>query len=63
LIPTLPQLNGIDPTFEPFYVCTAARKFFFFLDPQRKLKIRIVDILASGLIDDILDVRNIKAVS
>jgi len=58
LMPTLPQLSNMDPSFEPFYICTAIRKFFFFLDPQRKLKIKIVDILASGLIDDILDVRN-----
>lgn len=33
LIPTLPQLDGLEKSFYSFYVCTAVRKFFFFLDP------------------------------
>lgn len=36
-----------------YYVTVAVKRFFFFLDPQRKGRIRIVDILASGLIDEI----------
>ena len=35
LIPTLPQLNCLEESFHSFYVCTAVRKFFFFLDPLR----------------------------
>ncbi|KAK6307422.1 hypothetical protein J4Q44_G00225700 [Coregonus suidteri] len=35
LIPTLPQLGGLEKSFYSFYVCTAVRKFFFFLDPLR----------------------------
>ena len=35
LIPTLPQLNCLEESFYSFYVCTAVRKFFFFLDPLR----------------------------
>ena len=35
LIPTLPQLAGLEQSFYSFYVCTAVRKFFFFLDPLR----------------------------
>ena len=35
LIPTLPQLAGLEQSFYSFYVCTAVRKFFFFLDPMR----------------------------
>lgn len=35
LIPTLPQLNCLEESFYSFYVCTAVRKFFFFLDPMR----------------------------
>jgi serine/threonine-protein phosphatase 2A regulatory subunit B'' len=35
LIPTLPQLQGLEKTFYSFYVCTAVRKFFFFLDPLK----------------------------
>lgn len=30
LIPSLPQINGIEQTFHSFYVCTALRKFCFF---------------------------------
>jgi Ca2+-binding EF-hand superfamily protein len=57
LIPTLVQLKGLDSTFLPFYVCTAVRKFFFFLDPNRTGRIKILDILSCGFIDDLLDLR------
>ena len=30
------QLEGLEKSFYSFYVCTAVRKFFFFLDPMRK---------------------------
>jgi len=56
LIPTLSQLNYADQTFLPFYVCCAVRKFFFFLDPNRSGKIKILDILLSDFIDEILEV-------
>lgn len=56
LIPTLPRLNGMDPTFLPFYTGTAVRKFFFFLDPYHTGRIKILDILSCGFIDDFLDV-------
>ncbi|XP_032882334.1 serine/threonine-protein phosphatase 2A regulatory subunit B'' subunit gamma [Amblyraja radiata] len=39
LIPTLPQLDGLEKSFYSFYVCTAVRKFFFFLDPLRTGKL------------------------
>jgi len=58
LIPTLPQLNGLERSFYSFYVCTAVRKFFFFLDPLRSGKIRIQDILACGFLDDLLELRD-----
>ena len=29
------QLDGLEKSFYSFYVCTAVRKFFFFLDPLR----------------------------
>ena len=43
LIETLPQLDGLEKSFHSFYVCTAVRKFFFFLDPLRTGKIKIQD--------------------
>ncbi|KAK6997884.1 serine/threonine-protein phosphatase 2A regulatory subunit B subunit gamma [Biomphalaria glabrata] len=58
LIPTLPQLNGLERSFYSFYVCTAVRKFFFFLDPLRSGKIRIQDILACSFLDDLLELRD-----
>jgi serine/threonine-protein phosphatase 2A regulatory subunit B'' len=56
LIPTLKQLEGIEEELEPFYICGAIRKFFFFLDPKRVGKVRIVDILSSMLLDELLEV-------
>lgn len=56
LIPTLPQLDGLEKSFYSFYVCTAVRKFFFFLDPLRTGKIKIQDILACSFLDDLLEV-------
>ncbi|CAL8088430.1 unnamed protein product [Orchesella dallaii] len=61
LIPTLPRLNGMDPTFLPFYTGTAVRKFFFFLDPYHTGRIKILDILSCGFIDDFLDLREESA--
>ncbi|XP_059155006.1 serine/threonine-protein phosphatase 2A regulatory subunit B'' subunit gamma-like [Physella acuta] len=58
LIPTLPQLNGLERSFYSFYVCTAVRKFFFFLDPLRNGRIRIQDILACSFLDDLLELRD-----
>lgn len=58
LIPTLPQLNGLEKSFYSFYVCTAVRKFFFFLDPMRTGKIKIQDILACSFLDDLLELRD-----
>merc|ERR1712168_361432 len=58
LIETLPQLDGLDKSFHSFYVCTAVRKFFFFLDPLRTGKIKIEDILASSFLDDLLELRD-----
>lgn len=46
----------MDPTFLPFYTGTAVRKFFFFLDPYHTGRIKILDILSCGFIDDFLDV-------
>uniref|UniRef100_A0A5K3FYD9 Serine/threonine-protein phosphatase 2A regulatory subunit B'' subunit gamma n=1 Tax=Mesocestoides corti TaxID=53468 RepID=A0A5K3FYD9_MESCO len=57
LIPSLTKLRGVDSAFKTFYVCTATRKFFFFLDPLRAGRVRISDILASGYLDAMLELR------
>lgn len=35
LLPTLSQLDGLEKSFHNFYICTAVRKFIFFLDGAR----------------------------
>lgn len=42
-------------------MCTAVRKFFFFLDPMRAGRVRITDILASGFLDAMLELRETNA--
>lgn len=58
LIPTLPQLEGLERSFHSFYVCTAVRKFFFFLDSLRTGRIRIRDVLACSFLEDLLELRD-----
>lgn len=58
LIPTLPQLIKMEKSFESFYVCTAVRKFFFFLDPMRTGRVRISHILSCSFLDDLLELRD-----
>lgn len=57
LIPALPQLNQLQEEFYPFYVFTAVRKFFFFLDPKRTGRIRIRDLLSSQIIIELFELR------
>lgn len=58
MIPSLCQLEGLHESFYPFYICTATRKFVFFLDPNGTGHIRISDILVSGFLDDVLQLRD-----
>ncbi|XP_047377751.1 serine/threonine-protein phosphatase 2A regulatory subunit B'' subunit gamma-like [Sciurus carolinensis] len=60
LIPTLPQLDELEKSFYSFYVCTAVRKFFFFVDPIRRGKIKNQGILACSFLDDLLELRDEK---
>lgn len=57
LIPRLPQLNTLQEEFYPFYVFTAVRKFFFFLDPKRTGRIRIRDLLSSPILLELYELR------
>lgn len=58
LLPTLPQLEGLEKSFHSFYVCTAVRKFLFFLDSVRAGRVKISDILACSFLDDLLELRD-----
>lgn len=58
LLPTIPQLEGLEKSFHSFYVCTAVRKFLFFLDTLRAGRVRILDVLACSFLDDLLELRD-----
>mmetsp|Transcript_13107 Transcript_13107/g.12950 ORF Transcript_13107/g.12950 Transcript_13107/m.12950 type:complete len:118 (+) Transcript_13107:585-938(+) len=56
-MPTFPQLQNLQESFYPFYVITAVRKFFFFLDPKRTGKIQIKDMLTSPILAELYELR------
>lgn len=58
LLPSLPKLEDLEESFYNFYICTAVRKFFFFLDPSRTRQVKIQDVLTCGFLDDLLDLRD-----
>ncbi|CAD8064693.1 unnamed protein product [Paramecium sonneborni] len=60
LIPTFPQLEKLDQNFYPFYVITAVRKFFFFLDSKRTGRIYIKDMLTSPILAELYELRQEK---
>eukprot|EP01017_Pseudomicrothorax_dubius_P033347 TRINITY_DN4465_c0_g1_i7.p1 TRINITY_DN4465_c0_g1~~TRINITY_DN4465_c0_g1_i7.p1 ORF type:complete len:454 (+),score=131.29 TRINITY_DN4465_c0_g1_i7:71-1363(+) len=57
LIPTFAQLQNLEDNFYPFYVITAVRKFFFFLDPKRTGKIYIKDMITSPILAELYELR------
>jgi serine/threonine-protein phosphatase 2A regulatory subunit B'' len=57
LIPSFPQLNSLQESFYPYYVITAVRKFFFFLDPKKTGKIWIKDMLTSPILAELYELR------
>ena len=57
LMPTFPQLENLTEPFYPFYVITAVRKFFFFLDPKRTGKIQIKDMMTSPILAELYELR------
>lgn len=52
----VPQLQALQKNFYPFYVFTAVRRFFFFLDTNKIGKIPIDDLLRSKVLQDWLAV-------
>ena len=58
LIPDLKPLDGLQENFHPFFVFTAVRKFFFFLDPRRTGKIAIKDLITSFVHAELMDLRS-----
>ncbi|ORX61127.1 Serine/threonine-protein phosphatase 2A regulatory subunit B [Piromyces finnis] len=60
LIKSLPQIFEMNKMFEKFYVCIAARKFFFFLDPRHKGKINIRELLLSSVYQEFYGLKENK---
>ena len=60
LIPSFIQLQNIPEAFHNYYVITAVRKFFFFLDPKKTGKIYIKDMLTSPILAELYDLRQEK---
>lgn len=60
LIKSLPEIFEMNETFEKFYVCIAARKFFFFLDPHHKGKINIRETLMSSVYQEFYNLKENK---
>ncbi|KAJ3029836.1 Serine/threonine-protein phosphatase 2A regulatory subunit B'' subunit gamma [Rhizophlyctis rosea] len=56
LIPSL-NLQNLNESFYKFYICTAVRKFIFFLDPMRRGKISIQTILLSPILTEMFELR------
>ena len=52
-----PILSQLEKSFETFYVCTAVRMFLFFLDPARRGKVRIKDMIRAAILDELLALR------
>eukprot|EP01065_Artemidia_motanka_P033471 TRINITY_DN40462_c0_g1_i1.p1 TRINITY_DN40462_c0_g1~~TRINITY_DN40462_c0_g1_i1.p1 ORF type:complete len:510 (+),score=210.28 TRINITY_DN40462_c0_g1_i1:67-1596(+) len=48
-------LSVMPESFRPFYVCGAVRKFFFLLDPHKRGRIYIDDIMTSSVLKELLD--------
>lgn len=61
LIPIFSQLQQLEENFYPFYVITAVRKFFFFLDPKKSGRIYIKDMLTSPILAELYELRQDKS--
>ncbi|XP_037707509.1 serine/threonine-protein phosphatase 2A regulatory subunit B'' subunit gamma-like isoform X2 [Drosophila subpulchrella] len=59
IIPKLGQIRDcMQPSFQRFYVCSVVKKFFFYLDHLHVRRIRIRDIASSGLLSQLLALRD-----
>ena len=57
LLPTMPLLESYPQEFHPFYILTAVRKFFFFLDIRRQGSIPLSRMLESDVLKEFEDCR------
>ena len=60
LVPDIPECHRLDSAFFPYYVFTAARRFFFFLDPRRTRKVSIKRLAHSTIMEEFIFLRRIS---
>jgi len=61
----IPEISGHDkmtPSFYPYYVFTAARRFFFFLDTRRTQRINIKKLGHSSVMEELLYMKRLSQV-
>ncbi|KAJ3074858.1 hypothetical protein HDU98_010038 [Podochytrium sp. JEL0797] len=56
LIPAL-KLSALNPNVYEYYVCSAVRKFLFFMDPLKRGKVPIQKILLSPILTELFELR------
>jgi serine/threonine-protein phosphatase 2A regulatory subunit B'' len=56
-LPQLDHIDGFDEMFLPFYTLTAVSKFFFFLDPMHRGKVRIRELACSAELSELEELR------
>jgi serine/threonine-protein phosphatase 2A regulatory subunit B'' len=61
IISSFKHLENMEDSFSGYYTMTAARKFFFFLDPKRTGRIYIKDMLTSPILAELYELRNEKS--
>eukprot|EP00158_Paraphelidium_tribonemae_P002678 Partr_v1_DN25579_c0_g1_i1_m20541 putative Protein phosphatase 2, regulatory subunit B len=57
LLPNFPQLDSLETDFTSFYLCGVVRKFFFFLDPLRKGRIALRDVIPSTILSEFFELQ------
>ena len=57
-MPTFPQLEKLKGAFYPFFVITAVRKYFFYLNLKRIGKIMIKDMLTSLILAELYELKS-----
>eukprot|EP01043_Picozoa_sp_COSAG02_P017647 COSAG02_NODE_803_length_17021_cov_18.597270_9_plen_349_part_00 len=56
-LPQLGYIDGFDEMFLPFYTLTAVSKFFFFLDPMHRGKVRVRELACSVEVAELEELR------
>jgi len=60
LIPEIPSCRSLHQSFHPYYVFTAARRFFFFLDPKKSKRISITKLAHSTQMEELMFLKRIS---